>query len=226
MSGHSKWANIKHKKEKTDAQRGKIFTKIGREIAVAVKEGGGSDPEVNARLKDVIAKAKSNNMPNDNILRSIKKGYASHGVAIIVEGLTDNRNRTASEMRYCFAHNGGSLGASGCVSWMFDRKGVLVIENNGEVDEDTLMMEAIEAGAEDVAGDVEDYVIYTNPSDLSVVRDALENSGYVFESAGIEMVPKNTVRITEDQAEKVSNLIDMLEDNDDVQNVFHNMEIE
>lgn len=241
MSGHSKWANIKHKKEKTDAQRGKIFTKIGREIAVAVKEGGGSDPEVNSRLKDVIAKAKSNNMPNDNIIRSIKKaagedssvnyenivyeGYASHGVAIIVEGLTDNRNRTASEMRYCFAHNGGSLGASGCVSWMFDRQGVLVIENNGEVDEDTLMMEAIEAGAEDVTDDVEDYVIYTDPSDFSAVRDALENSGYAFESAGIEMVPKNTVRITEDQAEKVSNLIDMLEDNDDVQNVFHNMEI-
>jgi YebC/PmpR family DNA-binding regulatory protein len=241
MSGHSKWANIKHKKEKTDAQRGKIFTKIGREIAVAVKEGGGSDPEVNSRLKDIIAKAKANNMPNDNILRSIKKaageagsvsyenilyeGYGPNGVAIIVEALTDNRNRTASEMRYIFDRNGGSLGASGCVSWMFDRKGVIVIENNGEVEEDALMMEAIEAGAEDVSDNAEAYEIYTDPVNFSAVRDALEKSGYSFASAGIEMVPQNTVQLKEEQAEKVMNLIDMMEDNDDIQNVYHNMEV-
>ena len=241
MSGHSKWANIKHKKEKTDAQRGKIFTKIGREIAVAVKEGGGSDPEVNSRLKDIIAKAKANNMPNDNILRSIKKaageagsvsyenilyeGYGPNGVAIIVEALTDNRNRTASEMRYIFDRNGGSLGASGCVSWMFDRKGVIVIENNGEVEEDALMMEAIEAGAEDVSDNAEAYEIYTDPVNFSAVRDALEKSGYSFASTGIEMVPQNTVQLKEEQAEKVMNLIDMMEDNDDIQNVYHNMEV-
>ena len=241
MSGHSKWANIKHKKEKTDAQRGKIFTKIGREIAVAVKEGGGSDPEVNSRLKDIIAKAKANNMPNDNILRSIKKaageagsvsyenilyeGYGPNGVTIIVEALTDNRNRTASEMRYIFDRNGGSLGASGCVSWMFDRKGVIVIENNGEVEEDALMMEAIEAGAEDVSDNAEAYEIYTDPVNFSAVRDALEKSGYSFASAGIEMVPQNTVQLKEEQAEKVMNLIDMMEDNDDIQNVYHNMEV-
>jgi YebC/PmpR family DNA-binding regulatory protein len=240
MSGHSKWANIKHKKEKTDSQRGKIFTKIGREIAVAVKEGGGSDPEANSRLKDVIAKAKANNMPNDNITRSIKKaageagsvtyedityeGYGPNGVAIIVEVLTDNRNRTASEMRYIFDRNGGSLGASGCVSWMFDRKGVIVIENNGDLDEDALMMEAIEAGAEDVSEEVEAYEIYTDPASFPAVRDALEKSGYSFASAGIEMVPQNTVQLGEDQAAKVLNLIDMMDDNDDVQNVFHNME--
>ena len=241
MSGHSKWANIKHKKEKTDAQRGKIFTKIGREIAVAVKEGGGSDPEVHSRLKDIIAKAKANNMPNDNILRSIKKaageagsvsyenilyeGYGPNGVAIIVEALTDNRNRTASEMRYIFDRNGGSLGASGCVSWMFDRKGVIVIENNGEVEEDALMMEAIEAGAEDVSDNAEAYEIYTDPVNFSAVRDALEKSGYSFASTGIEMVPQNTVQLKEEQAEKVMNLIDMMEDNDDIQNVYHNMEV-
>ena len=241
MSGHSKWANIKHKKEKTDAQRGKIFTKIGREIAVAVKEGGGSDPEVNSRLKDIIAKAKANNMPNDNIMRSVKKaageagsvtyedityeGYGPNGVAVIVEVLTDNRNRTASEMRYIFVRNGGSLGASGCVSWMFDRKGVLVIEDNGEVEEDDLMMEAVEAGAEDVTESEDAFEVYTDPADFSAVRDALEKSGYSFASAGIEMVPRNTVTLGEEQAEKVENLIDMMEDNDDVQNVFHNMEV-
>jgi YebC/PmpR family DNA-binding regulatory protein len=240
MAGHSKWANIKHKKEKTDAQRGKIFTKIGREIAVAVKEGGSSDPSINSRLKDVIAKARANNMPNDNIMRSIKKaagedssvnyedvtyeGYGPNGVAIIVEVLTDNRNRTASEMRYIFDRNGGSLGATGCVSWMFDRKGVIIIENNGELDEDTLMMEAIEAGAEDVSDGEEAYEIYTDPADFSAVRDALEQAGFTFASAGIEMVPQNTVQLDEEQAAKVNNLIDMMEDNDDVQNVFHNME--
>jgi YebC/PmpR family DNA-binding regulatory protein len=241
MAGHSKWANIKHKKEKTDAQRGKIFTKIGREIAVAVKEGGSSDPELNSRLKDVIAKARANNMPNDNILRSIKKaagevenvnyeevvyeGYGPNGVAVIAQVLTDNRNRTASEMRYIFDRNGGSLGATGCVSWMFDRKGVIVIENNDQIDEDALIMEAIEAGAEDVSEDTEEaFEIYTDPANFSAVRDALEKAGYTFASAEIEMVPQNTVQLDKEQAEKVRGLIDMMEDNDDVQNVYHNME--
>lgn len=241
MAGHSKWANIKHKKEKTDAQRGKIFTKIGREIAVAVKEGGSSDPELNTRLKDVIAKARANNMPNDNIMRSIKKaageddsvnyeevvyeGYGPNGVAIIAQVLTDNRNRTASEMRYIFDRNGGSLGATGCVSWMFDRKGVIVIENNDQIDEDALIMEAIEAGAGDVSEDTEEaFEIYTDPANFSAVRDALEKSGYTFASAEIEMVPQNTVQLDKEQAEKVTKLIDMMEDNDDVQSVYHNME--
>jgi YebC/PmpR family DNA-binding regulatory protein len=220
MAGHSKWANIKHKKEKTDAQRGKIFTKIGREIAVAVKEGGSSDPELNSRLKDVIAKARANNMPNDNIMRSIKKaagevenvnyeevvyeGYGPNGVAVIAQVLTDNRNRTASEMRYIFDRNGGSLGATGCVSWMFDRKGVIVIENNDQIDEDALIMEAIEAGAEDVSEDTEEaFEIYTDPANFSAVRDALEKAGYTFASAEIEMVPQNTVQLDKEQAEKV-----------------------
>lgn len=240
MSGHSKWANIKHKKEKTDAQKGKIFTKIGREIAVAVKEGGSSDPNVNSRLKDVIAKAKANNMPNENIMRSIKKaagevdavnyenvtyeGYGPNGVAIIVEVLTDNRNRTASEMRYIFDRNGGSLGATGCVSWMFDRKGVLVVEKNGKFDEDELMISAIEAGADDVADEMDAYEIYTDPASFSTVRDALEQAGYTFASAEIEMVPQNTVQLDQEQAQKVMKLIDMMEDNDDVQNVYHNAE--
>lgn len=237
MAGHSKWANIKHKKEKTDAQRGKIFTKIGREIAVAVKEGGGSDPNMNSRLKDVIAKAKANNMPNDNIARSIKKaagegesvhyenvtyeGYGPNGVAVIVEVLTDNRNRTASEMRYIFDRNEGSLGATGCVSWMFERKGILVIESN-EVDEDELMMSAIEAGAEDVSEESEAFEIYTSPADFSTVRDALEEAGYPFASAEIEMIPQNTVQLNMEQSEIVMKLIEMMEDNDDVQNVYHN----
>ena len=238
MAGHSKWANIKHKKEKTDAQRGKIFTKIGREIAVAVKEGGGSDPNVNSRLKDIIAKARANNMPNDNIMRSIKRaagegetvhyenvtyeGYGPNGVAVIVEVLTDNRNRTASEMRYIFDRNGGSLGATGCVAWMFDRKGLLVIEKSKVSDEDELMLTAIEAGAEDVAEESEVYEIYTSPTEFSSVREALEQAGYAFASAGLEMIPQNTVQMDEEQAQKVVRLIDMMEDNDDVQNVYHN----
>lgn len=240
MAGHSKWANIKHKKSKTDAQRGKIFTKIGREIAVAVKEGGGSDPNTNSRLKDVIAKARANNMPNDNIMRSIKKaagegdsvnyenvtyeGYAPNKVAVIVEVLTDNRNRTASEMRYLFDRNGGSLGASGCVSWMFDRKGLIVIDNKDGLDGDELMMAAIEAGAEDVSDESGVFEIYTDPAEFSNVREAMEKAGYTFASAEIEMIPQNTVQLNMEQAEVVMKLINMMEDNDDVQNVYHNAE--
>jgi len=239
MSGHSKWANIKHKKEKTDAQKGKLFTKLGREIAVAVKEGG-SDPNTNPRLKDAIAKARANNMPNENIMRNIKKaagedqsvdyenvtyeGYGSNGVAIIVEALTDNRNRTASEMRYIFDRHGGSLGATGCVSWMFDRKGLLVIENKEGIDEEELMMAAIDAGAEDVSEEMEAFEIYTEPTEFSAVREALEKAGYTFSSAEIAMIPKNTVQLNKEQAESVMKLIEKLEDNDDVQNVYHNAE--
>jgi len=240
MAGHSKWANIKHKKEKTDAQKGKIFTKIGREIAVAVKEGG-SDPNVNSRLKDVIAKAKAANMPNDTIIRSIKKaageldnvnyeeityeGYGPNGVAIIVQALSDNRNRTASEMRYIFDRNGGSLGATGCVSWMFDRKGLIVIEKSESINEEELMMQALEAGAEDMRDEDDVYEILVDPSQFAQVRDSLEQAGYSFISAEVAMIPQNYVNLNEEQSEQVISLIDKLEEHDDVQNVYHNLAI-
>jgi len=237
MSGHSKWSNIKHKKEKADSQKGKIFTKIGREIVVAVKEGG-ADPEQNSKLKDVIAKARANNIPNDNILRSIKKasgelgninyeeiiyeGYGPGGVAVIVEAMTDNRNRTASEVRYIFDKNGGSLGSSGCVAWMFDRKGVLIIEKTAKTDDDEIMMMAIDCGADDftVMGDV--YEILTDPANFSEVREALEKRGYAFLSAEIQRIPQNTVDVAGEMSESIEKIIDMLEDNDDVQDVYHN----
>jgi len=238
MSGHSKWANIKSKKEKTDAQRGKIFTKIGREIAIAVKAGG-SDPANNNKLRDVIAKAKANNMPNDNITRSIKKaagelgnvnyeectyeGYGPGGVAVIVEAVTDNRNRTAAEMRHIFDKSGGSLGASGCVAWMFDRKGVIVIERTALMDEDEVMMAALDAGAEDCVVQDDAFEIYTDPMEFSAVREALEGAGYAFLSAEISMLPQNTVDCTDaEAAEKFEKFLDRLDDNDDVQDVFHN----
>ena len=186
MSGHSKWANIKNKKEKTDSQRGKIFTKIGREIAIAVKEGG-SDPNNNSKLRDVIAKAKAANVPNDNITRSIKKaagelgsinyeeityeGYGPNGIAMIVDVVTDNRNRTAAEVRHLFDKSGGSMGASGCVAWMFDKRGVIVIERTSDIDEDEIMMQALEAGAEDVVPQDDVFEIYTNANDFSAVRE-------------------------------------------------------
>jgi len=237
MSGHSKWANIKNKKERTDAKRGKIFTKIGREIAVAVKEGG-DNPNANSKLKDVIAKAKANNMPNDTITRSIKKaagalgdinyenivyeGYGPGGVAVIVEALTDNRNRTASDVRHCFDKNGGSLGATGCVAWMFERKGVIAIEKADGIDEDEVMLMAIDAGASDVQADDEMLEVITDTTSFSSVREALEKSGLVFAEADLQMVPSNTVDVTDEIQESVQKLLDMLEDNDDVQNVYHN----
>ncbi len=237
MSGHSKWANIKHKKERTDSKRGKIFTKIGREIAVAVKEGG-SDPETNSKLKDVVAKAKANNMPNDTISRSIKKaagelgninyesivyeGYGPGGVAVIVEALTDNRNRTAGEVRHSFDKNGGSLGASGCVAWMFERKGVIIIENSDGIDEDELMLAALDAGALDVQDDEDALEITTDAASFSQVYDVLEKSGYAFAMAEVQLVPSNTVDVSEETEESVQKMLDMLEDNDDVQNVYHN----
>ncbi|HOF94834.1 MAG TPA: YebC/PmpR family DNA-binding transcriptional regulator [Clostridia bacterium] len=238
MAGHSKWANIKNKKEKTDAQRGKTFTKIGREIAIAVKEGG-ADPINNSKLRDVIAKAKANNMPNDNIARSIKKasgemgtvnfeectyeGYGPGGVAVIVEAVTDNRNRTAAEMRYIFDKSGGSLGATGCVSWMFDKKGVIVIERNKELDEDEAMMAALEAGAEDFADLDDAFEVYTAVSEFSKVRETLESLGYAFISTDLGMIPQNSVDIPDQEtAAKVERFLDLLDDNDDVQDVFHN----
>lgn len=240
MAGHSKWANIKHKKEKTDAQRGKIFTKLGREIAVAVKVGGGSDPNINSALRDVIAKAKAANMPNDTIMRSIKKasgeldnvnyeeityeGYGPHGVAIIVQALSDNRNRTAGDMRYIFDRSGGSLGATGCVSWMFDRKGILIIEKSEEVDEEELMLQALEAGAEDISDEGDVYQVLTDPAQFSQVRENLDNEGYSFVSAEVEMIPQNYVKLSAEQAEQVLLLIEKLEDHDDVKNVYYNLE--
>ena len=238
MSGHSKWANIKNKKEKTDNQRGKIFTKIGREIAIAVKEGG-SDPINNSKLRDVIAKAKANNMPNDNITRSIKKaagelgsinyesgsyeGYGPGGVAVIVEVLTDNRNRTAAEIRHLFDKYGNGMGNSGCVSWMFDRKGHIVIERSASIDEDELMMQALDFGAEDFLAQDDCFEIFTAPNDFSAVREALEGAGYSFISAETDMIPSNTVEVSDEETvEKIVRMLEMFEDNDDVQEVFHN----
>lgn len=239
MSGHSKWATIRRKKEGIDAKRGKEFTKIGRELAVAVKEGG-ANPDNNSRLRDVIAKAKAANMPNENIQRSIRKaagetgsinyeeityeGYGAGGVAVIVEALTDNRNRTASEIRHIFDKSGGSLGATGCVSWMFDKKGILVIEKSDKIDADELMMAALDAGADDIQESEEVFEVTTEPAAFSAVREGLEKAGYSFLSAEVELIPKNTVSVDEETKEKVNRLLDMLEDNDDVQNVYNNSE--
>lgn len=240
MSGHSKWANIKRKKGANDAKRAGVFTKIGREIAVAVKNGG-SDPNSNSRLRDVIAKAKANNMPNDNINRSIKKasgelgnvnyeenvyeGYAAGGVAIIVETLTDNKNRTASDVRHHFDKCGGAMGTSGCVSYMFEKKGVIIVDK-GDMDEDMCMEIALEAGADDVNIDEEICEIYTQPADFNAVREELEkNKDLKILESSIDMIPSNTVVPDSDALPKVLRLIDLLEDNDDVQNVYHNAEL-
>ena len=239
MSGHSKWANIKNKKEKTDAQRGKIFTKIGREIAIAVKEGGGADPANNSKLRDVIAKAKANNMPNDNINRSIKKaagegssvnyeeityeGYGPGNMAVIVQVLTDNRNRIAAEMRHIFDKSGGNLGASGCVGWMFDKKGLIVIERTALMDEDEVMMTALDAGAEDFVAQDDAFEVYTAPADFSAVREALEAAGFGFISADVQMIPQNSVNVSDaETVEKIERFLERLDDNDDVQEVFNN----
>jgi YebC/PmpR family DNA-binding regulatory protein len=242
MAGHSKWSNIKRRKEKTDAKRGKEFTKLGREIAIAVRSGG-PDPEVNSKLRDVIAKAKSANMPNDTIARSIKKasgdmggesyeevvyeGYGPGGVAVIVEAATDNRNRTAADVRHYFDKFGGNLGTTGCVSFMFDKKGLILIDKSVDKSEDELMMEALEAGAEDFNVDEEYYEIITDPGDFSNVREALEKSQVEFESADLEMIPQTTTKLTDDkQIELMEKLIDHLQDLDDVQKVYHNWEID
>ena len=240
MSGHSKWNNIKRKKEKTDAAKAIIFTKIGREIAVIVKAGG-PNPAENSKLKDAIAKAKAANVPNDNIERIIKKaagetggsdyeeliyeGYGPCGIAVVVETLTDNRNRTAGEMRHYFDKCGGNLGQSGSVMFMFDRKGIIEIEGEG-LDEDTVMEDALESGAEDFNFDGDVFEITTEPNDMGTVRDALEEKGYTFLSAEVQYVPQTTSAIDDpDMITKMEKLIDMLEENDDVQNIWHNWEM-
>ena len=242
MSGHSKWHNIQARKGKQDAQRGKIFTKLGREILMAVKAGG-PDLAANAKLRDVVAKAKANNMPNDTIDKAIKKasgegnsahydeivyeGYGPNGVALIVNASTDNKNRTASDVRHAFDKSGGNLGTAGCVSYLFERKGVIVIEKEtAKMDEDELMMLAIEAGAEDFQSEGEVYEITTAPEDFSKVREELEKNNITFLEAGIQMVPSTYIKLDEKGAQKMQNLIDRLEDLDDVIEVFHNWEEE
>lgn len=240
MSGHSKWNNIKRKKEKTDAQKGKIFTKIGKEMAVAIRAGG-PNPDNNSRLRDLIAKAKANNVPNDNIERVIKKfstdssieyeeivyeGYGPSGVAVIVEATTDNRNRTAGAVRSYFSKFHGNMGQTGSVSFMFEEKGLItLIDEDDEIDEDTLMEAALEAGAADFQGDEGCYEIYTEIDDLSAVRDALVAAGYKIDSAERAMVPTSTVELTDEEDIKMMELLlERLDDDDDVQNVFHNWE--
>ena len=242
MSGHSKWHNIQKTKGAADAKRSQIFTKIAREMIVAVKTGGSGDPANNSRLATVIAKAKAANMPNDNIKRTIDKalgtgnadayenvtyeGYGPSGVAIIVEALTDNRNRTAPEVRHLLDKYGKGLGATGCVSWSFDRKGVIVIERE-DLDEDTVMMDALDSGADDMQADEDVFEIFTSPDAFNDVVAGLESKGYVFASAEIDMVPQTYVKLdNEDDIKNMEKLIDLLEDNDDVQNVYHNWEQE
>ena len=238
MSGHSKWSTIKHKKGRADAKKAKIFTKLGREISVAVKQGGSADPDMNARLKDIIAKCKAANMPNDNIERSIKRasgedsnvnyeemvyeGYGIGGVAVIAEALSDNKNRTAGEVRHIFDKAGGSLGTSGCVSYMFDKKGVIVVEKTDDVSEDDLMMAALETGADDMITDDEVYEINTSPENFSAVSDTLGKAGYAFLVNEVQLVPQTTVEVPEENQESILKMLDLLEDHDDITNVYHN----
>ena len=241
MSGHSKFANIKHKKEKNDAAKGKIFTIIGREIAVAVKEGG-ADPNNNSRLRDVIAKAKANNMPNDTIDRGIKKaagdansvnyefvsyeGYGPNGTAIIVDALTDNKNRTAANVRSAFTKGNGNVGTPGCVSYMFDKKGQIIIDKEEcETDPDDLMMMALDAGAEDFSEEEDSFEVITDPDAFSEVRQKLEDAGIPMASAGVTMIPQTWVELTDETAIKnLQKTLDLLDEDDDVQAVYHNWE--
>ncbi|GAA0124119.1 MULTISPECIES: YebC/PmpR family DNA-binding transcriptional regulator [Clostridium] len=239
MSGHSKWHNIQAKKGKVDAKRGKIFTKIGKEIVVAVKNGGPSE-DTNAKLRDVVAKAKAANMPNDNIQRAIKKaagelnsvnyetivyeGYGPEGTAVIVECLTDNKNRTAGNVRYAFSKQGGNMGSTGCVGFMFQSKGEIVIEKTDSTDEDELMMLALDTGAEDFAAEEEVFVVTTAPEDFGKVREALSESGIEFLEAGVKMIPDTYTEIDEETAVKFQKMLDVLEDDEDVQEVYHNAE--
>jgi len=241
MSGHSKWHNIKNKKGKEDARRAKIFTKLARYIIVAVREGG-PDPEFNPALKAAIEKAKAENMPNDNIERAIKRGsgesgastfeeikyegYGPGGIAVFVTCLTDNRNRTASDVRHAFDKFGGNLGQSGCVSYMFDKKGLILIERQDDISEDDLMMEALDLGAEDFNSDEDGFEIITSPEDFNKVRDGLSEKGYKFAAAEISYIPQNTIELTnEEDMKNMMKLIEVLEENDDVQEVYHNWEI-
>ena len=239
MSGHSKWHNIQNKKGKADAKRGKIFTKIGRELMIAVKNGG-PDPDNNPKLRDAIAKAKAANMPNDTVQRSIKKasgelgavdyerivyeGYGPSGVAVIVDTLTDNKNRSAGNVRSAFTKGGGNMGTTGCVGFMFQEKGEIVIEK-GDLDEEELMMMALDAGAEDFNSDEEEvFIITTTPEDFGTVREALEAEGLEFLEAAVKMIPDTYTEIDEDAAKKFQKMLDLLEDDDDVQEVYHNAE--
>lgn len=239
MSGHSKWHNIQNKKGKADAKRGKIFTKIGRELMIAVKNGG-PDPDNNPKLRDAIAKAKASNMPNDTVQRSIKKasgelsavdyerivyeGYGPSGVAVIVDTLTDNKNRSAGNVRSAFTKGGGNMGTTGCVGFMFQEKGEIVIEK-GDLDEEELMMMALDAGAEDFNSDEEEvFIITTAPEDFGTVREALEAEGLEFLEAAVKMIPDTYTEIDEDAAKKFQKMLDLLEDDDDVQEVYHNAE--
>ncbi len=239
MSGHSKFANIKHKKEKNDAAKGKMFTIIGKEIAIAVKEGG-PDPANNSKLRDVIAKAKANNMPNDTIDRGIKKaagdansvnyevityeGYGPSGIAIIVDTLTDNKNRTAANVKHAFSKGNGNVGTPGCVSYMFDKKGQIIIDKEEvEMDADELMMLALDAGAEDFSEDEESYTVLTSPEDFSAVREALEAENIPMMEAQVEMIPQNYVDLTnEEDIKNLNKILELLDDDDDVQEVYHN----
>ena len=240
MSGHSKWHNIQKTKGAADAKRAQAFTKIAREMIVAVKEGGSGDPNNNSRLAAVITKAKAANMPNDNIKRTIDKalgagntdnyekivyeGYGPSGVAVIVETMTDNRNRTAGEIRHYFDKYGGNLGAANCVSWSFDKKGVIVIDNEDEeLDEDEVMMEVLDCGADDFEAEDDVFTVYTDPDDFNAVADAMTQKGYSFVSAQIEMVPQNYQKLTDpEQISLMEKLLDIMDDDDDVQNVWHN----
>ena len=239
MSGHSKWHNIQKTKGAQDAKRAAAFTKIAKELIVAVKEGGSADPAYNSRLATVITKAKAANMPNDNIKRCLEKaagaggdnyetityeGYGPGGVAVIVETMTDNRNRTAGSMRHHFDKFGGNLGATGCVSWSFDKKGVLVIDNeDGDYEEDQVMMDAMDCGADDFEAEDDVFTVYTDPDDFNAVADAMTQKGYSFVSAQIEMVPQNHQKLTDpEQISLMEKLLDIMDDDDDVQNVWHN----
>ncbi|MGL4875638.1 MAG: YebC/PmpR family DNA-binding transcriptional regulator [Clostridium sp.] len=238
MSGHSKWHNIQAKKGKMDAKRGKIFTKIGKEIIMATKEGGPS-PDANAKLRDVIAKAKAANMPNDTIARAIKKasgelanvnydhivyeGYGPSGVAVIVDTLTDNKNRSAGNVRSAFTKGGGNMGTQGCVGFMFQEKGEIVIERN-DLDEEEVMMMALDAGADDFQAEDEVFVVYVAPESFGEVRENLESQGIEFLEAGVKMIPDTTTEINEDDAKKFQKMLNLLEDDEDVQEVYHNAE--
>lgn len=241
MSGHSKWSTIKRKKAKVDAARGKIFTQLSKEIILAAKQGGG-DPEKNFRLKSAITKARENNMPGDNIQRSIMKGtgelgsgnyeeityegYGPGGVAVMIDLMTDNRNRTAGEIRHIFSKNGGNLGESNCVSWMFEKKGFIVVDRETDVDEDELMMLALDAGAEDVKTEEDAFEVLTDPGDFEKVSDELEANGIKVSTSQVAMIPKNTVKVSGGQAEQVIKLLDSLEELDDVDEVYSNFEMD
>ncbi|SFE27029.1 YebC/PmpR family DNA-binding transcriptional regulator [Alteribacillus iranensis] len=240
MAGHSKWNNIKRRKESQDAKKAKIFTKLSKEIYAAVRSGG-EDPTTNLRLRMALTKARAENIPSDNIERTIKKaagnseniqyeeityeGYGPGGVAVMVKALTDNRNRTAAEIRHAFSRNGGNLGENGCVSFLFDRKGQLIIERNEEMDEDEVMLDAAEAGAEEIESEEDIYLIETETEDFEDVKNNLEQKGYLFTKAEVTMIPQTTTNLSNEDAETLIQLIEKLEDNDDVQYVYHNFEM-